>query len=200
MDVARPGLRERNREERHQRIRSAALDAFSDRGFDQVTVEEIAELARVSKSTLFRYFPTKEDLLVADDGHRVDDLRAFFLARPGDEPVTDSLKAAIVAFAAGYQDDAADQLRRFTVIRSTPALASRVLEQQSRLEEALAAVVASRLRPRADAQFRAKLLAATAMAVLRVAMKEWLLGTPHQDLAHLVSTGLDKLAKELSSA
>lgn len=197
MDAPAPGLRERNRTERHQRIRAAALDAFAERGFDDVTVDEIAEAARVSKSTLFRYFPTKEDLVVADDAERLDALRSAFLDRPDDEAVTTSLRAALVALASGYQDDAAEQLRRFRVIRSSPALAARILEQQAAREDALATAIASRLGARDADAMRSRLLAAAGMAVIRVALREWVLGSTDRPLGDLVAEGLDLLTSEL---
>ncbi len=188
------GLRERNRAERLQRIRAVALEAFSTRGFDDVTVDEIADLAAVSKSTLFRYFPTKEDLLVADDAARLDTIRSVFVDRPGDEPVVESLRAALVALAADYQDDATDHLQRFRVIRATPALSARVLEQQTAREDALAAAIATRLGPGAANETRARLLAGAGMAVIRVAMRDWLTGSRGQDLTVLVTRSLDELA------
>lgn len=193
-----PGLRERNRAERLQRIRAVALDAFSSRGFDDVTVDEIAELAAVSKSTLFRYFPTKEDLLVADDGARLDTIRSVFVDRPADEPVVESLRAALLALAADYQDDATDHLQRFRVIRATPALSARVLEQQTTREDALAAAIAARLGPGPDHETRSRLLAGAGMAVIRVAMREWLTGERGRDLTELVDQCLDELAAQLA--
>jgi AcrR family transcriptional regulator len=198
MDAPSPGLRERNRTERHQRIRAVALDAFAERGFDEVTVDEIAEAARVSKSTLFRYFPTKEHLVVADDAERLDALRSAFLDRPDHEPVTASLRAALVALASGYQDDAAEQLRRFRVIRSSPALAARILEQQAAREDALATAIASRLGARDADAMRSRLLAAAGMAVIRVALREWVLVPTDRPLGDLVAEGLDLLAEELA--
>lgn len=61
------GLRERKRQNAMRRIQQRALDLFDERGFDAVTIEEIAAAAEVSASSVYRYFGTKEGLIVADE-------------------------------------------------------------------------------------------------------------------------------------
>jgi AcrR family transcriptional regulator len=60
---AEPGLRERKKQQTRQLIAATALGLFADRGFDRVTVAEVARQADVSEATVFNYFPTKEDLV-----------------------------------------------------------------------------------------------------------------------------------------
>lgn len=63
------GLRERKRQQVHEAISAAAITLFLERGFDEVPVAEVAAAAGISKPTLFKYFPTKEDLVL----HRISD-------------------------------------------------------------------------------------------------------------------------------
>jgi AcrR family transcriptional regulator len=189
------GLRARNRERKHDRIRTTALAAFGDRGFDDVTVEEIAEQAEVSRSTLFRYFPTKEDLVLLDDSARLDALQGALVGRPADEPVLASLRAALVALAGAYQGDRDDLVASYRIIRATPALMARTLEQQAAREDALAAALEERLD---GDDVRARALAATGMALVRVALRAWLAAGPDTVLADVVAETLDLLIADLA--
>jgi AcrR family transcriptional regulator len=63
----RPGLRERKRQRTLSEIQRVALDLFGRQGYEATTIEQIAEEAEVSPSTVFRYFPTKEDLVLNDE-------------------------------------------------------------------------------------------------------------------------------------
>jgi AcrR family transcriptional regulator len=127
------GLRERKKEQTRQRIAAAALRLFTERGFDAVTVNEIAESAEVAKATLFTYFPTKESLVLHGVGG--DDLAGIAARRPPGQTFLEALRAHYRALAA-VQLPAAELdalVSRVRVIWDSPALqgaANALLYQQ----------------------------------------------------------------------
>ena len=81
------GLRERKKVQTRAAISAAALKLFAERGYDAVTVAEVAAAADVGERTLFRYFPVKEELLFGEDDVFRDALAGALAARPRDEPL-----------------------------------------------------------------------------------------------------------------
>ncbi|MFB7667605.1 TetR family transcriptional regulator [Kitasatospora sp. NPDC056138] len=136
------GLRERKKEQTRQRIAAVALRLFAERGFDAVTVNEIAEAAEVAKATLFTYFPTKESLALQGVGE--DDPAGIVTRRqPGDSPLV-ALRAHYRAFAtrqtalANYEA----LIAQMRVIHDSPTLStaanSLLYQQRQALARALA--------------------------------------------------------------
>jgi AcrR family transcriptional regulator len=130
------GLRERKKEQTRLRIAAVALRLFTERGFDAVTVNEIAEAAEVAKATLFTYFPTKESLVLHGVGG--DDLAGIAARRPPGQTFLEALRAHYRALA-GVQLPAAELgalITRVHVIWDSPALqgAANALLYQQRQE------------------------------------------------------------------
>src|SRR5512139_1207552 len=98
------GLRERKKEQTRAAIQREALRLIAERGYDATTCEQIAAAAEVSPATLFRYFPTKEDLVLQD---LYDPLIAEAVrARPRAEAPLKAVRNGIgAAFAAVYETD-----------------------------------------------------------------------------------------------
>jgi AcrR family transcriptional regulator len=127
------GLRERKKQQTRQRIAEVAARMSAERGFDAVTVNEIAEAADVAKATLFGYFPTKESLAL--DGVGGDDLAGIVARRPAGRTPLEALRAHYRAFAAEQGPDTHLDalLARVRVIQDSPALrdaANNLLYQQ----------------------------------------------------------------------
>ena len=136
------GLRERKKEQSRQRIAAVALRLFTERGFDAVTVNEIAAVAEVAKATLFTYFPSKESLVLRGVGQ--EDLAGIVAGRPAGHSALQALRAHYLTLAAtGMAEvDRAEVIARMRVIFDSPALsgaANALLYQQRR---ALAEVLA----------------------------------------------------------
>ncbi|MFF0312620.1 TetR family transcriptional regulator [Streptosporangium sp. NPDC004379] len=118
------GLRERKKEQTCRRITAAAMRLFAERGFEAVTVNEIAEAAEVAKATLFAYFPTKESLVLRGVGE--DDPAGAVTGRPAGTSSLEALRAHYHGLAAApVPADAMDRdelITRIRVITESPAL------------------------------------------------------------------------------
>ncbi|MFF1477068.1 TetR family transcriptional regulator [Streptomyces sp. NPDC058301] len=164
------GLREQKKQQTYQAVSDVAIALFLEKGFDNVPVAEIAAAAGISKPTLFRYFPAKEDLALhrfadhEDEAARVvaqgrteglaplPALRRHFLAGlDGRDPVT------------GLNDD--PRVRAYhALLYGTPSLVARLFAYQGRAEDALAAAL--------GADIGARLAAGQIVAVQRILAEE----------------------------
>jgi len=164
----RPGLRERKKARTRAAIREHALRLFREQGYDETTVEQIADAAEVSPSTFFRYFPTKEDVVLQDDMDLLW-LEVYRAQPPGLGPLAamrNSLRVALDNL------DAADlgQLREAMDLAMTvPAVRARMLEELSRTMQIIAEAVADRSGKSAS-DFEVRALAG---AVVGIAMAAW---------------------------
>jgi AcrR family transcriptional regulator len=164
----RPGLRERKKAKTRAAIRDQALRLIKKQGYDATTVEQIAEAAEVSPSTFFRYFPTKEDVVLQDDMELrwVDALRA---QPPGVGTIT-AIRASLgQAFANISDEDMAALRETMNLALSIPAVRARMLDEFSRTSQVLAAAIGERAG-RSPEDFE---VVTAAGAVLGVAMAAW---------------------------
>jgi AcrR family transcriptional regulator len=115
------GLREKKKEQTRARIAEVALGLFAERGYDAVTVNEIAEAAGVAKATLFSYFPGKECLAL--DGVK-EDMAGIVARRPAGQSPLRALREHYLALATGgiAALDVETLLARVGVIAGSPAL------------------------------------------------------------------------------
>jgi AcrR family transcriptional regulator len=194
------GLRERHRRRTAADLEAAALDLFTQRGFDAVTIDDIASAADVSRRTFFRYYASKEDVILSDHPKRLDELQAALDRRPPDEPVLSALRHAIMSLADSYEEQREHMVRRFTLMADTPALEARSLCLQRNWETAVTEMLAARMGVDPGEDLRPGVVAATTMAAMRVATANWLAGGGKGDLPIIVATALDLLDGGLQAA
>ncbi|MFI5818256.1 TetR/AcrR family transcriptional regulator [Streptomyces rishiriensis] len=142
-DHPRPGLRERKKIKTREAIRAATYALVEEQGYDATTIDQIAERAEVSPSTVFRYFPTKEDIVLTDEYDSVflEGLRA----RPKDEAWTDSIRHVMLAAArVGVEDDLEVARLRTRLLVDVPAVRSRMMESMSVTGRMLCVAIAER--------------------------------------------------------
>jgi AcrR family transcriptional regulator len=144
-----PGLRERKKAKTRAAIQEHALRLFQEQGYDATTVEQIAEAAEVSPSTFFRYFPTKEDVVLYDDTDPL--FIAAFEAQPSELTPIQAMRGAMLSFFINLPaEEMAKQWERGRLILAVPELRMRFWDQIADAIQLLAALVAKRVGRRAD--------------------------------------------------
>jgi AcrR family transcriptional regulator len=170
-------------------LEDVALRLFQQRGFGEVTVEEIASEARVSVRTFYRYFPTKEDVLQLKIDRRSRALRDALAARPPDEAPLHSARVAMAEVVAAEDMELG---RRWTdVIYNAPAVVRGVLGGiQMKTARTMVEFFASRLQCKSD-DLVPTMLAAACVGVMQAAQARWWLDGG--DLVETLSEGLGVL-------
>lgn len=164
-------------------LEDVSLRLFADRGFGEVTVEEIASAARVSPRTFYRYFGAKEDVLQLRIEHRSAALRKALRARPASEPPLHSIGRCLGEIVSAEDPEL---LRRWMgVVASTPTVLRAVLGGiQLNSNVAMAEFIGERLGVPSDSLIPT-MLAAAAGGVILAAHTQWLFfgGTLGQRIA-----------------
>jgi AcrR family transcriptional regulator len=182
-------LREKRSEMMASELEAVALRLFEERGFGEVTVEEIASDAHISVRTFYRYFSTKEDVLQLQIDRRGAALQAALAARPADEPPLHSLRLALEEVVSA--EDMALLQRWIAVIVATPSVLRGVLGGiQLKGHRVIAEFFGARLGLPSDALVPV-MLAAAAGGVIQAAQTHW--SIHGGDLATVISEGLDVL-------
>ena len=138
-----PGLRERKKQKTRWAIQEHALRLIAEQGYEATTIDQIAAAAEISPSTFFRYFPTKEDLIIEDE---YDALMLEGLSKldPAVPPLEAVRRVVVGALAAMSQHDLDKIIERSKLILAVPALRSRSLENFTKTVDLMAGVVAQR--------------------------------------------------------
>ena len=172
-DVA--GVRARKRRQVRQHIEDCALQAFSERGFDDVTVEQVCAAAGVSPATFYRYFGAKEEVVFAYRDDFLEALRDAISGAGGEPPAAAQLRGVLLRFASYLQSQAGTLAMRDQIVVHHPGLLARTLAVQRDWESELAEGLA-RVRGVPPEDLLCQLHAAIGLAVLRVALRQWRAG------------------------
>jgi AcrR family transcriptional regulator len=127
-DAEPQGLRERKKARTRASIQSHALRLFTERGYDRTTIEQIIAAAEVSESTFYRYFPTKESLVLFDEFD--PQIVAAYRAQPQDVGPISAMRFALrEAFAGLTQEQRDEQRERMDLVWAVPAVRGAMLDQ-----------------------------------------------------------------------
>lgn len=162
-----PGRREEKRRQTHQRIFDEALRLFRERGFDSVSVGEIAKAAQVSVPTFYAHYESKDHLILALPAP--EEVEQAVLAVPGDLPPFERVQAALVAALVEGRIEPTEQiLERWRIIAASPALRLRAAEfERATAEMALQALPAGTAASPATQVTVTALMAAYTQILLR---------------------------------
>ncbi|MGF6882569.1 AcrR family transcriptional regulator [Nocardia sp. GAS34] len=188
-DDAETGLRARKRKRTQDAIVDCALRLFEEKGYDAVTIEEIAAAADVAPRTFYRYFPAKEDVILGNPDGRAASATALSQRRPGETDAEFITRAMLAGLTAGDPERTA---RSYRLIQSVPALQARMFrlmwgaDHEPFVDALLDGVERTR-----DAELRARVIAHAVSDTLRIAVTWWLQG-------HQSGTLIDACNKAMS--
>jgi mycofactocin system transcriptional regulator len=154
-------------------IAAVALDLFAARGFDEVSVDDVAAAAGIARRTLFRYYPSKNAIPWGDFDAHLAHLRSLLDAVPGDEPVGASLRSALLAFNSFSEAETPRHRTRMRVILETAALQAHSMTMYAGWRAVVAEFVARRVGAKAG-DLIPQTVAWTMLGVALSAYGQWL--------------------------
>ena len=187
-----PATREVARSAVRAKLASVALQQFLNRGFDDVTVSDLAVAAGVSRSTFLRYFDTKEEAVLGALDPKGELIASALRERPGSEHIWAALRRSLDPLIDKYRQDPAAALNLARLIGQSTALRSGHLEKQRRWRGLLATAIAGRLGADEATDLRPAVYAAATLEALQIATDHWVASSGQLDLIALVdeTTGL----------
>jgi len=171
------------------RLEQAALELYTERGFDQTTVAEIAERAGLTERTFFRHFADKREVLFGGQAALIELVTTQISDAPDSASPIDMVRGALQAVGEMLADRREHARRRQAVIEANAGLQERELIKLA----SLAAAMAEGLQHRGVPKPAASLTAETAVAVFKVAFVRWLDDRKSSDLGRVIGDSLDEL-------
>lgn len=189
MESTTEGVRERTRRAMQREIAAVGVQLFVRQGYEQTTVDQIAAAARISRRSFFRYFPTKEDVLLGELLARGRLLAEVIAGRPPQERPWDAMRAALLTIRDSLPP-VDQELEIERLLYDVPALHARHLEKQLAWRALLEPEVARRIAEQDDidpatARRRAAALVASALSCLDTATAAWVDSGATLDLEQL---------------
>ncbi len=191
-DLAGLGLREQKKALTRARIEARALERFLAEGYEPVRLEDLCAECLVSTRTFFRYFISKEDLVLGRLRSHLDLATELFARRPSDEPLIDSLRTVIRQTVTDYATDPDRELARLRLVAQTPMLEAGLARVFSGFNGLVREFAATQWNTREDSR-QPRLVAAATVAAFRVGLELWVQSAAEADLADLVLGNLDEL-------
>ncbi len=194
-EQARPGLRERKKAKTRAAIQQNALRLFRQKGYSDTTVEEIAEAAEISPSTFFRYFPSKESVVLEDDYDPL--LIESFKKQPADLQPIQALRAAVKeGLSTLSQEERQGVQERMTIIMSIPELRAASLNQITSNIHMIATLAAERTG-RESTDIKVLAFAGAVIGAI-ISIQFYWVQNPEADILSTIDEALESVEKGFS--
>jgi TetR/AcrR family transcriptional regulator, regulator of mycofactocin system len=165
-------LRQRKKDATHQAIADAAWALFEEQGYEETSVNDIAERANVAPRTFFRYFPSKEAVVYPEFDRMLNEVRAAFFQRPHSEPVMTSLIGAFESMSQSMTEDSAVNRKRLAIAKRSPGHSTEYVRR--RLATEVEDWVTTRDADHPDVALRAKLASGMIGLIMDTCRDQWL--------------------------
>jgi TetR/AcrR family transcriptional regulator, regulator of mycofactocin system len=183
----------RRRSTSRAELERVALDLFATKGFDEVTVDDIAAAAGIGRRTFFRYHRSKNDVVWGDFDTELERLRRWLAECPAELPLMDAVHRAVLDFNRLEPAEVPWHRRRMQLILRTPTLQAHSTLMYARWRAVIAEFVAARVGA-APADFLPQLVAYGALAAAVAAYDQWL-RREDADLGELMDEAMGELAR-----
>ncbi|OZG27883.1 mycofactocin system transcriptional regulator [Williamsia sp. 1138] len=169
------------------KITEAAIDLFTESGFDETSVDDVAAAAGIARRTLFRYYPSKNAIAWGDFDEHLQDMRRMLTELPPDMPVAEALQSALLAFNEVPTEHREHHRRRMRLLLGVPALQAHSMLMYTGWRNVVAEFVASRTGSD-PSDLIPQTVAWTLLATALAAYEQWL-DDPNADLEELLTQG-----------
>jgi AcrR family transcriptional regulator len=188
-------VRERTRRAVRGELAQLAVDLFVEKGYDETTIDDLAAAAGMSKRTFFRYFASKEELVMGKYEYFGEQLAEDLAARPADEPVWVSLRQVFCRVVEYFESEArgATTVAMEKIVRDHPALNASYLERVSRMQELVLDEARTRTGRPDPADPRPAAIVGAAFSCLIAAWTTWLTTNQAQPFGELLDQAMDAI-------
>lgn len=176
---------DRQREAVRDEITQTAIDLFLRQGFEATTIDQILELVGVSRRSFFRYFGTKEDVVLGNLVSRGASIAEALSHRPAEEEPWDAIRAAFHEAQEMSAFGRRETLALGRMLFDTPSLLARHLEKRLRWQELFVPLIAARLPAEGDRDLQAHAIVTSALSCLDAASRAWVRSDGHTELSDL---------------
>jgi AcrR family transcriptional regulator len=178
-DPAPTGRRERKKQRTREALIDAAFTLFAEKGFEATTVEEIADMVDVSSRTFFRYFASKEDVVLTFHEEQFEAMKAALAAQPPETPVITAMREASVSvMRACEQGTYGFDPKKFVCVQemmeSSPTVFGRSLEHGQKKQAEITQIIADRMGVDPANDLRPHVAAGAASCAFRAAVEVWM--------------------------